>query len=911
MRGLPLGGRLTAVLRLAWRDAWRNRGRSALVAVMVATPVLVLAAASVVWRSDQLEPRDVVTRDLGDVAQAKVMVIGDPGSEVSQEVMGDGYGMSGDVGEISAVEAERRLRAAAPPRDRLLLDRSSFVERSLRVDGRVVSATLRELAYTDPGLRGLVRQASGRAPAAPGEVVVSQGMAREDGIRPGDTIELTGTSGARRDRVTVVGVVEGIGLVGRPTLFARPGELFGETVKPVTSLYDQGDVSWFVVGPVGIDWTRVEALNELGIVAVSRAVAQNPPETGTDGYADPGPSWTDIGTVGLAVGMAVLQVVLLAGPAIAVGARRNERTLALVAASGAPPRAVRSVVLTSGAVVGLVGCTIAAVGGAAIGAVIVPALRRFGGQQLVRVDVHITDLVGLVFAGALTAVVASLVPARAVTRLDLVATLTGRRVTARRGRVSVLGLIVFLGGLAVMVVGVRQRWQVVTLGGIAAAEMGLVILTGTVVAMIARVAGRLPFSPRFALRDAARQRGRTAPAVAAIMAAVAASVASAVYFVSDDAFQAQRYQGTGVPGTVLQNGFARDSPPSPERLAEIASELRRALPVRAVAVSYTPAVGFGDTEDGTAVWLERRDAPGATGLGSEGGARQDLVRSTGLFDDGTATAVVTGHADPRVPALLQAGTAIVYEPDLLWPDGTVRVQIETRVGDRSRSRTVPLPARLLERGPGRPGVVDGVLPRVAAQTLGIKLVPNDVVASTSRMPTPVEEAEAGRATGDGQGCCLRIERGFESSYRLALLVLVVAAGLITLAGTFTAVGLAVTESRPDLSTLAAVGASPGIRRRIAAAQAGVLTGIGSGLGLVAGLVVGWAMVRLQDPVRAGEVWEGRFLGDSDTSRVVIGWHTVIPWPVVLGIVVGLPLLASLIGWATVRSRLTLVRRPGQ
>ena len=46
-----------------------------------------------------------------------------------------------------------------------------------------------------------------------------------------------------------------------------------------------------------------------------------------------------IAIVALIVAMALLEVVLLAGPAFAVGARRQARTLALMAASGGTPRA--------------------------------------------------------------------------------------------------------------------------------------------------------------------------------------------------------------------------------------------------------------------------------------------------------------------------------------------------------------------------------------------------------------------------------------------------------------------------------------------------------------------------------------------------------------------------------------------
>ena len=56
----------------------------------------------------------------------------------------------------------------------------------------------------------------------------------------------------------------------------------------------------------------------------------------------------------LIAGLALLEIVLLAGPAFAVSARRRQRQLALVAANGGTPAHVRRIVLADGVVLGLV-----------------------------------------------------------------------------------------------------------------------------------------------------------------------------------------------------------------------------------------------------------------------------------------------------------------------------------------------------------------------------------------------------------------------------------------------------------------------------------------------------------------------------------------------------------------------------
>ena len=71
------------------------------------------------------------------------------------------------------------------------------------------------------------------------------------------------------------------------------------------------------------------------------------------------------------VGLGLLEVVLLAGTAFAVGARRQTRALGLVAASGGSARDIRRIVLAQGLVLGALG----AVGGVAVGALLAVAGR--------------------------------------------------------------------------------------------------------------------------------------------------------------------------------------------------------------------------------------------------------------------------------------------------------------------------------------------------------------------------------------------------------------------------------------------------------------------------------------------------------------------------------------------------------
>ena len=119
--------------------------------------------------------------------------------------------------------------------------------------------------------------------------------------------------------------------------------------------------------------------------------------------------------------------------------------------------------------------------------------------------------------------------------------------------------------------------------------------------------------------------------------------------------------------------------------------------------------------------------------------------------------------------------------------------------------------------------------------------------------------------------------------------------MVALIGTFVAVGLAAAEARPDLETLAAVGAEPSVRRRLGAAQAGAIVVPGTALGLLGGVAGGWMLTRLS----------------GQTSGASMLWRLTIPWGQTTLLGLGIPLLAIAMGYLTTRSRLPLRRRLGQ
>ena len=206
----------------------------------------------------------------------------------------------------------------------------------------------------------------------------------------------------------------------------------------------------------------------------------------------------------LVVVMALIEVVLLAGPAFAVGARRQARNLALMAATGGTPRQARRVVLAGAVVLGSVrrgarrGRSVSASAWA-----VLPIVQRYSGTWLGPFDVPWLHLVGIAAFGLLSALLAAVVPAWIASRQDVVAVLAGRRGDrAPNLRSPILGLVLLGVGIAGSVAGATGAGEFAIAFSAIPAVLGMILLVPIVVVGVARLARRLPLSMRFAVRDA-------------------------------------------------------------------------------------------------------------------------------------------------------------------------------------------------------------------------------------------------------------------------------------------------------------------------------------------------------------------------------------------------------------------------
>lgn len=920
-RGLRAAGRIAA------RDARRARGRTTLVAVMIGLPILVGSLVGTLAQSTVLTPVREAELTLGEQAQARVG--GFRGAGVGQDALGrSSFGTDLDDTEPPALgQYQEALQEALPPGDRLVPFREGGVR--LRTADLLAPGWASLVEAPADELPALVAPdvAAGRLPAARGEVAVGESWARALHVGVGDSVTL------QRERTSATGGLEldeaSAEIVGLLAPSAVPVSAYAVTgtvlAAPLTA--EQG--RWFVLGDAPVTWQEVRAVNALGSTVLSSHVAAHPPTRaelaalGVDVEPD-----RDLGTAAMVAAVAalgILEAVLLIGPAFAVGARRAARQLAVLAAAGAERRHLRQVVLLGGVVIGGVSSILAVITGVAVAAVVrwvCLALDVFAFPDLRVPWQHLPRgvVLGLVIAAA-----AAWFPARAASRQDVVAALSGRRAEARTRRaVPVVGLVVLAAGLAAAVVSVSSARTSLLVLGVVGIELGLVLCSGALVALAGRLAPRLGVAGRFALRDAARQRGRTAPAVAAIVAAIAGVVTAAVYVESGEQHRRAQYQPLAAEGVVVAS-FTQDGDGVEVRAAAAERALRDNLPVRDVvpaSIAVSPSTVDPDTQGEAAVpadtWVDAHrppeqrcplddlpwsDAAQRRELGrdprcsAEGSYQVVWTDSRGggntLVDDGTVVARLGLPGAEDDAAALRAGTVLVADERALWPDGTVHLSLDRwdeETGRAESARSLVVPGRVS----GMPPQYALVLTPDVVDELGYVALPVGYLATTTRMPTETEEARASRQMQRADvNAYVHVERGFTADQPLAIWLLALAAVVVGLGATGISVALAGAESRPDLATLAAVGAAPGVRRRVAAAQAGVLVVIGVGVGTVTGLVL------------------GRVLVVSERARFEIydpTWLVVVPWPVIATVALGVPLLAMGGAWLLTRSRLPMVSR---
>lgn len=934
---------------MARRDVRRHRGRSLLIVVMVGLPVLLLTAGTTLWFTNDLDPAERLPLTLGQsqgyVIAAQPQQLRQLLDPMSQEDWPGGGGPPPSLPLPGRGPGSEATALAALLHARLV--EVSAVPATMRsaahfTSGTVVGADLRRVSMLAPR----VTLESGRWPVGPGEALVTaQGI--EHGLPASGAIGLRTLSSAGESperTVTLVGVGRGFDAQGGQ--FAEQADL---VTPSVTS--DYGSRQWLVDRAEPLTWPEIERLNTYGVGAFSRYVAEHP-ETMTRATRDSARDTTLVLVVSTAALGLLLLTTLLAGPAFAVSAARQRRTLALAAANGATTAQLRRTVLAQAFVLGvlsaLTGAALGVLGG--VGAVVVTRTIRpdlfVGPTQVPWVAVAL-----IATAAIASSVVAAVIPSRGLGRLDVVSVLRGQSVSPRlRGRVPVIGaVLVAVGVVAVTWASQSDPRSAVAgfLGGSVAVVVGSLLMVPLVLALVARAAHHLPLPLRMAARDAGRQRGRATPTVAAIMAGAATLAVVCIALQADTVRAARDYLPTARLGQALVQSNGAQG-----RLPDLAQTVRTSAPAshplvlsdltdyrtqdgRVIIAADRPGCSRAElipqpvggdisappsTRCATATSMGRDVVPGATlqtadldGLT----AFLDLTPSQRSALSRGAIAVVDPAevADLQLPApnggrsqpIERQRPVVLDEVSGIASFARWRQAVDANGGwvppVRDEIETVRLPVvhltheqwtRLVVAYSGGPA---GLVTLETAKRLGLSTSPSSLIVRTDSGISTDDETRITDALRASQGdASFVVERGYERSDGLALVILFGVIGLVILVATLISTALTQTENLPLLGTLAAIGATRRTRRALAGAQALYLGLLGAALGLLVGMAPGLGLARIVLTIVAED---GTRIGPASIP---------VPWLQIMAPVLLVPLVAGALAWVSIRRAPMVVRR---
>ncbi|MGW3655753.1 FtsX-like permease family protein [Streptomyces sp. NPDC005151] len=940
-----------AALRMARRDAMRAKGRSALVVAMIAVPVLGVTALDVTYRSVTPTVAKQLTADMGSADalfsdQQMGPLEQTPDAEMYTSVDGSGPG--------NGTGPSADIRTTFPKGSRAISIQS--VPASVTTEYGIANTDIYEFRTSDKLARGKIDLVRGAYPHGKGEVAATEPFLKSTGLHVGSSTTLRNSG----EKYTITGVVEQPDDLRAKTLYADPGTVIApwkakadhdKKVLPPNT----GSKNWLVKGPegVGVTWPHVMEANKSGVLVKSRQVVLDPPPDSEvplakkNNHMSMGSSGELSAELVTVIAMTVLEIVLLAGPAFAVGARRSRRQLGLLGTCGGDRRHVRAVVLGGGLVLGGIGAVAGVVAGLGLTAALRPLIEEWAGHRFGSLSLKPTELLVIAMLGLVTGLLAAFAPAIVASRQSVLESLTGRRGVRRSSRVlPALGACVLAIGCAVAVYGGTSGDTTLVAGGSVVAELGLLACIPVIVGFLGRLGRRLPLSPRMALRDAARNRGRTAPAVAAVMAAVAGSVAIATYLSSISAETEFNYSPTLTRGTA--NVTAADAKAA-ERLPLARAVVERNMAVTGGHADYgrvwagSDCYTYNEEENGCGT-LEMvkptgkgHSCPlkgkGAKELAARLSANEHrkLMRSPACLDEymnwtsfGTDSnkivvadaAMLTTYVkldDPAAAKALAAGTPVLLNPAYA-KNGEVTLKAVHTYNDRdkknrklhpgtARTTTDRLKVYVAPEKYAATPAVRMILPRKTAERLGLHTEPSGSVYAVSHAPTDAEDQRVSAAIQQaGGGIWVQSDYGPSRREDIILLILTLFAGMVTLGAAAITTGLAKADAEADLNTLSAVGAPPRVRRSLSGFQCVVVALTGVVLGTLAGLVpaVALRLIDLRDALQQMRVEPMR----SAYTPIVLPWGTLAL------LVVGVPLVAGVLAAAFTRSRLTLARRAG-
>lgn len=929
-------------LRMARRDVRRHKGRSALILVMVAVPTMLLVFALTAMATSQIDGPEQIPFRMGDgVASLDYPV---PNAVDQPFDPSSGMASSGEVTPIPGwVDGGSSFDNAQAISSLTGATAVPWLEESVttRHDERRLS--LQSLAIdVRSGLGDKVVLRSGRLPQRVGEILVTESGANRGLPTSGD---LTLRVGGAERQVTVVGTA---------TALSQHGGAYEDLVTPAPFVAGQPTGGWILLGNDPVAWSDVRDLNRHGLVVWSAEVLRNPPAPSELSETQRSVAQFDQDRMGtfVAIGGALLLVIttLLVGPAFAVSAARQRRTLALSASNGATTAQLRHTVLAQALVLGV----IAALAGAGLGVLLtwfVASRTRLADFLGVwgPFEVPVVPVLVTTAAAMASAVIAALLPARRLGRLDIVGVMKGQNVSPRPSKVvfAVGALLAVVGGFSVISLAATQAatgrdgGEVKTVVATLALVIGAVMLAPMLLVGIARASSRLPVSLRMATRDAGRQRSRSVPAVSAILAGVAVLTMVLIASGSDEEQRRREYAAQNIHGdATAHSSKASLTAEEVERIAAGFRAVRPGLEVAPIAMldggedwmyssnAVPPSQPYdlhavnvvppGCTPERTVTDVvfaptEPDSQPPCQVIGTQGTGNTQVNFTTPEEIRRRLTEI--GHADD-VDAVLAGAVVIARAAGTprVVADGKVTVMTalqridpaKEELGDGSARelrdiRTTAIPAVEVELDRDTIGPLLSSSLLATTETATAQGWPLRTTRLTLHDPAgPISQDLSDRlGFGADDDVYLATERGFVSEYGTIIAVLLGIFTLLLLVITLTSTALTLTEQENDQATLAALGSGRGTRRVMAAAQAFTLCAIGAVLGVAVGLVPG---IALAYPLTAQSF--DPLTGVGITGDPVL----VFPWLVLLGFAIAVPVVAAGLAAAGIRRAPDATRR---
>jgi putative ABC transport system permease protein len=899
----------SVALRIARRDVRRHRGRSTLVMLMVAVPTMLLSTVITITTTARVEGAETIPQSMGS---GQALVQGPQSGVVVQGPDGGGAsitdksplpvpGYRADADAFANADAISSLLGAPVSPIEPFTARTTVGDRRVTVEGEALDGSV--------GLGERLRLESGRWPRGAGEALVTASSIAQ-GLPSSGTITVSVD-----DRPLTFAVV-GIADRGRST----PTVGLVTAVPPPQAAIDNFGTGWIVRGDDPVTWAQVRKLNRYGFAVDSADVLRNPPaesEVPIEARLASESADEEIRLITmLGSAMLLIACTLLAGPAFAVSAARQRRSLALAASNGATAAVMRRTVLSQAMVLGGVSAVAGTLLGVAGAAGIARWAERDGQAGLGGpFDVHPIQLAAVTGCALLSSVVAALLPARRLGRLDIVRVMRGQNVSPRPSRLLfIAGAMLFAAAAATILAtngaptaADSELLSVCTVGLI----VGALFFVPVILAAVGRLGRRMPTSLRMAARDLARHRARSGPAVASILAVVAGLTFTLVAFEST-VEQANRLH---VPSTLV--GEAEVSARA-EKLDEAAAAVRQALPGAIIEpfTEFRPKVDPNAVGNASAripfvsiVPPGCQPAPGFTAGALEAEPNPRCPVEKIIMNQSNGDVLVLPAAelarrfglDAAQTRQLRDGAVLVRGLDgpkhrvvrgsYISSEATPGTGPAVRI---DQDRTVP--AVVVPKTKQTLGAMFGLTIAFAADatfTRGWELFGESLSVRTADgsaiTDTQVEQLQ--QQLGDE--AYIMVERGGRGQEdRITMVILVGVLTLLILIVTLTSTALTLAEQQTDQATLAALGATRSTRRAMAAAQAFLLAAVGCLLGVAVGIVPGIAVAR------------------SLTVEQTPGGMFAIPWTMLLVIGVLVPAAAATMAAAGIRRAPVVTRRAG-